>query len=124
MEQNTILTTGIYDLIKDHLRRKKVTIEQETLLTERLKKCKQVLRRDLPTNVVTVNTKVKVKDMQTNQEIEMQLVGPKKAKSTKNKFSVVSEIGLATIGFKVGDITQWPTENTVKQYEIVAINAV
>ena len=62
--------------------------------------------------------------MQTNQEIEMQLVGPKKAKSTKNRFSVVSEIGLATIGFKVGDITQWPTENTVKQYEIVAINAV
>ena len=32
MSQNIILTTGTYDLIKDHIRRKKVTPQEEELL--------------------------------------------------------------------------------------------
>ena len=47
MSTNIILTTGTYDLIKDHIRRKKVNKEQEEILTNELKYAQQVLRKDL-----------------------------------------------------------------------------
>jgi regulator of nucleoside diphosphate kinase len=70
MSENVILTTGIYDLIKDHVRRKKVTQQEEALLLMELKEAQQVLRRDLPENVVTVNRRVKIKDHTKNKEKE------------------------------------------------------
>ena len=57
MSANVILTTGIYDLIKDHVRRKKVTIEQEEILLAELKKASQVLRKDLPEDIAYGITK-------------------------------------------------------------------
>lgn len=83
MSTNVILTTGIYDLIKDHIRRRKVTLEQEQILTEELRTAEQVLRKDLPADVVTVDRKVKVKEITSNEEIEILLVGPKQAKLKK-----------------------------------------
>ena len=68
MSQNIILTTGIYDAIKDHLRRKKVTKNEEVRLTSELRNAVQVRRRELPENVVTVDRKVTVKDHTLNKE--------------------------------------------------------
>src|SRR5690606_33817191 len=53
MSQHIILTTGIYDLIKDQVRRKRVTFAEETRLNDELKTAKQVRRRELPAEVVT-----------------------------------------------------------------------
>jgi len=55
MTEQIILTTGIYDAIKEQLRRKKVSAEEETRLAAELRGAKQVLRRDLPEDVVTVD---------------------------------------------------------------------
>ena len=63
MTTNIILTTGLYDLIKDHLRRKKVTAEQENILTKELRHAEQILRRDLADNIVTVGKKVTIKEL-------------------------------------------------------------
>ena len=68
MSQNIVLTTGVYDLIKDHLRRKRTTQEEEQILLDQLKGAKQVLRKELPEGVVTVNCEVNVKDISTNEE--------------------------------------------------------
>lgn len=124
MSENIILTTGVYDLIKDHVRRKKVTIEQEEILLSELKKATQVLRRDLPDNIVSVDRKIKVKEKKSNNELEILLVGPKYAKVNKNKFSILSEIGLATVGYKTGDVVKWPTPQGIKEFEIMQITSV
>lgn len=70
MSEHIIVTTGIYDVIKDQLRRKKVTPEQEIRLANELKTAKQVLRRDLPKEVVTVNRRVVIKDHTADTEKE------------------------------------------------------
>ena len=46
MSETITLTTGIYDLIKDQIRRKRVSKEVEDLLTEELKTAKQVIRKE------------------------------------------------------------------------------
>ena len=47
MTTNIILTTGTYDLLKDHIRRKKLNKVKEDILLNELKHSKQVLRCDL-----------------------------------------------------------------------------
>lgn len=121
MSANIILTTGIYDLIKDHVRRKKVTIEQEEILLAELKKASQVLRRDLPEDIASVNRKIKIKEHTAGEEMEFLLVGPKAAKVTKKKYSILSDVGLAIVGYKVGDVVKWPTPSGIKEYKIVSV---
>ena len=70
-QQEILLTTGVYDLIKDHLRRKKVTAEQENILTKELRHAEQILRRDLADNIVTVGKKVTIKELNSNQEYQL-----------------------------------------------------
>ena len=121
MSNKIILTTGIYDAIKDHLRRKKVTQTQEEVLLAELKNAKQVLRKDLPNEIVTIGKKVTIKDLSTNQEMEYNFVGPEQAKPKKNRHSILMDEGLATVGYKTGDIINWPTAEGDKKYQILNV---
>lgn len=121
MVNNIIVTTGIYDAIKDTLRRKKVSMPEEMRLTEELRKAKQVRRRDLPADVVTVNRKVMIKDHTQNQENEYIFVSSVEAKPKKNKHSIFSEIALAVVGYKVGDIINWPFRDGERKIEILKV---
>ncbi len=121
MTTNILLTTGVYDLVKDHLRRKKVTQVQEEILLAELRNAKQVLRKDLPEEIVTIGKKVTLKDLSTNQEMEYNFVGPEQAKPKKNRHSILMDEGLATVGYKTGDIINWPTAEGDKKYQILNV---
>jgi len=120
-EQEIVLTTGIYDLIKDHIRRKKVTVEEEEVLKNQLKKARQVTRKNLPLDVVTIDTKVTVKNKATNQEEIYTLVAPDRAKRRNNTESILSTIGLALVGCKIGDVIHWNFNAEQKELEIVNV---
>lgn len=121
MSENIILTTGIYDLIKDHIRRKKVTKEEEELLISELKNAKQVLRKDLPADVVTINQRIKLLDHSNKQEVEYHFVAPEKERQKKGKYSILSSTALATVGRKTGDIITWPFNDGEKKIEILTV---
>lgn len=123
MSDNIIVTTGIYDAIKDHLRRKKVSKDEENRLTGELRKAKQVLRRDLPSDIVTVDRKVTIKDHTQDFEHEYIFVASTKAKPKKNKYSILSDIALATVGYKVGDVIEWPFKEGERKIEILKVEA-
>ncbi|AZA52113.1 GreA/GreB family elongation factor [Chryseobacterium sp. G0201] len=123
MLNNIIVTTGIYDAIKDHLRRKKVSKYEENRLTGELRKAKQVLRRDLPSDIVTVDRKVTIKDHTQDFEHEYIFVASTKAKPKKNKYSILSDIALATVGYKVGDVIEWPFKEGERKIEILKVEA-
>lgn len=121
MTQEIILTTGIYDLIKDYIRRKKVTPEDEEILKMQLKKAKQVKRVDLPLNIVTVDAKVHVKDLAKQQNDVYTFVAPDKAKRKNNTESILSNIGLALVGCKEGDVVNWKFGNEEKELQIIKV---
>jgi regulator of nucleoside diphosphate kinase len=121
MSDHIIVTTGIYDAIKDTLRRKKVSIEEEKRLAGELRKARQVLRRDLPADVVTVDRKVTLKDHTLNFEHEYIFVPSTKAKLKKNKHSILSDIALAVVGYRVGDIIDWPFRDGERKIEILKV---
>ena len=119
--QEILLTTGIYDLIKDHIRRKKATVEEEETLKLQLKKAKQVTRKNLPLDVVTVDAKVTIKNLQTDQEEIYTFVAPDKAKRRNNTESILSKIGLALVGCRVGDEVSWDFEEGEKKMQIINV---
>ena len=121
MSKNIVVTTGIYDMIKDHVRRKKVTREEEDLLLLELKHAKQVLRRELPDDVVTVNRRVKIKDHTDNKEKEYMFVSTTKTNNKKGKLSILCDVAVATIGRQVGDIIHWPFKDGERKLEILKV---
>jgi regulator of nucleoside diphosphate kinase len=121
MNQDIILTTGIYDLIKDLLRRKKVTPFVEDQLVVQLKRAKQIRRRELPDNVVTIDCKVTIKDLLTSEMQTFTFVAPSKAKRRNNTESIVGDVGLALVGNKIGDQIKWDFGTGEKNIEIVNV---
>ena len=121
MNQDITLTTGIYDLIKDLLRRKKVTPFVEDQLVVQLKRAKQIRRRELPDNVVTIDCKVTIKDLLTSEMQTFTFVAPSKAKRRNNTESIVGNVGLALVGNKIGDQIKWDFGTGEKNIEIVNV---
>lgn len=121
MSEPIILTTGIYDLIKDQIRRKQVTKAEENLLIAELKTAKQVLRKQLPNDVVTVNKRVSIKNHTDNTEQSYSFVAGNKAKVQKGRYWIGSNIAIATVGRKVGDIFNWPFKDGERKIEILSV---
>ena len=102
-----ILTTGLYDLLKDHLRTHKLSKYNEEKLTLELRAAQQVLKRELPPDVVTVNKKVRLKLLNTGEELVYNFVGTTNAKRKHNTTSILSPIGIAIIGHSEGAEVEW-----------------
>lgn len=121
MTQNIILTTGIYDLIKEHIRCKKVTSSEEEILRSQLKNAKQVTRKNLPDDVVSIDSRVTIKDHSNSTEEVYVFVAPDKAKQKNNTKSILTDMGLALVGYNVGTVINWPFQNENKQIEILKV---
>jgi regulator of nucleoside diphosphate kinase len=123
-ETPIILSTGIYDLLKDHLRRRKLSRYNEAKLELELKHAKQVLRNELPADVVTVDTNVKVTEMESGKEFTYKLVAPAKARRKHNTLSILSPIGVAILGYTKGAIVQWEMPEGIKKYQIEEVTKI
>ncbi len=72
-------------------------------LAKELEKAHIVKPEEIPADVVTMNSKVRVRDMQSGEVKEYTLVYPHEADITKDRISVLAPIGTALLGYKAGD---------------------
>lgn len=61
----------------------------------------------IPSNVVTMNSIVKIRFVNTDKEVQFQIVYPHQANVKENKISIFSPIATALIGYKVKDEIEW-----------------
>lgn len=80
--------------------------EAEKLLKE-LDSAKIVEPEAIPSNVVTMNSIVRLSFLNNNNQVQFQIVYPDQAKFKENKISIFSPIATALIGYKVGDEIEW-----------------
>ena len=124
MSKSLILTTGVYDMIKDHVKRKKATPIQEATLLAQLKSAKQVTRKELPEDVVNIDTRATVKYLDNNEEEVFTFVAPDKAKRRNNTESIMSTMGLALVGYQAGDKLTWSFEEGEKEIELLKVERI
>ena len=77
-------------------------------LAGELDRARVVPRQDLPPTVVTMHSKVRVRDADTREIATYTLVYPEEANADENRISVVSPIGTALLGYTEGATIVWP----------------
>ena len=63
--------------------------------------------KEIPSDVVTMNSEVKISFLNNNREVRFRIVYPKEANLKENKISIFSPIATALIGYKQGDEVEW-----------------
>ena len=63
--------------------------------------------RDVPPNVVTMNCKVELLDLDKNKKMTYILVFPSEADISQGKISILAPIGTAILGYRIGDTVIW-----------------
>ena len=90
-------------------------------LENMLKNAIVVDESELPNDVVSVGTIVKVKDYDFDEEVEYSIVGSAEADPMNFKISNESPVGSALVGKKVGDIVEVAVPDGVNKFEVLGI---
>ena len=77
--------------------------------------------KSVPADVVTMNSRVVVRDVENGEDSEYTLVFPEQADVAQGRLSVVSPIGTAILGYSKGDAITWQTPGGPRQIQIVDI---
>lgn len=80
-----------------------------------------VSSQDIPGDVITMNSIVRLKDTDTKEEETYTLVFPEDSDLQQGKLSILAPIGTAMLGYKVGDIFEWKVPAGVRSLQIVEI---
>ena len=76
----------------------------------------------LDSSKILVLSKVKIKNLMNNMELEYQLVAESEANLREGKISVNSPIGKGLLGKTKGDIAEISVPNGVIKFEIISIS--
>lgn len=102
--------------------------EEQGLLELQIQKLGQLLAKaqvissdQFPDDKVYILSKVKVKDLNSQQLIEYTMVSDSEADFMQNKISVSSLVGKALLGKKIGDIVDIKVPAGIIKYEVVDI---
>ncbi|MGH7490850.1 MAG: nucleoside diphosphate kinase regulator [bacterium] len=80
-----------------------------------------VASRDVPGDVITMNSKVRLLDLGTKEEMTYTLVFPDEAEVSEGKISVLAPIGTAMLGFRMGDTITWEVPAGVRRIKVLAL---
>ena len=90
-------------------------------LQNELERAHIVEPRAVPHDVVTMNSHVRLKDLDTNNEKVWTLVFPSEANLEEQKISILAPIGTAILGYRAGDAVEWQVPGGVTKLRIEEI---
>ena len=93
-------------------------------LEERLRNARVISKKDIAKDVVSIGSKVKLRDIDAKQTVEYRIVGSAEANPSENKLSNESPVGKAIIGKKKGETVEVQTpRGKALKYKILDIKA-
>jgi regulator of nucleoside diphosphate kinase len=96
----------------------KKTLSELKIEIERAKVIKNEENID---GIITMNSKVRLKDLDSGLEFTYTLVYPDKANISENRISILAPIGTAMLGYKVGDIIEWIVPAGKRRLEVIEV---
>jgi transcription elongation factor GreA len=92
-------------------------------LEERLRDARVIEKKDIAKDVVSVGSKVKLRDVDAKQTVEYHIVGSAEANPSENKLSNESPVGKAIIGKKKGETVEVAAPRGSLKFKILEIKA-
>lgn len=122
MKQRVIYSTSQdHDRLTELIRSRAGAAKEEAHLRDlqsELDRAKIVDPKTIPPDVVTMNSRVLLKDLDTGEQMTYTLVYPDDANLDEGKISVLAPIGTAVLGYRVGATINWRVPAGLRQLEV------
>ena len=118
-EQGDLSENAEYDAAKDEQRDIEARIEE---LEKILRNVEVYADEEVDPDRVSIGCKVKILDLEYDDELEYRIVGSTEADSLKGKISNESPLGRALLGGRVGDIVDVDALDGIIKYRIINID--
>ena len=117
-EQGDLSENAEYDAAKDEQRDIEARIDE---IEKILKNAEVVVEEEVDLDKISVGCRVKILDMEYDEELDYKIVGSTEANSLKGKISIESPVGKALLGAKVGEVVTVETQAGDLNYKVLEI---
>jgi transcription elongation factor GreA len=117
-EQGDLSENAEYDAAKDEQRDIEARIEE---IDKILKNAEVVVEDEVEVDVINIGCKVRILDMEFDDELEYKIVGSTEANSLKGKISNESPVGSKLMGKKHGDVIEVEINSNTFKYKVLEI---
>ena len=93
-----ISTSNLGKLDKQHLLELKAELDRAEIVSP----------QEIPADVITMISQVRLHDLDSGEEMIYTIVFPHEANIQKNKVSILAPVGVALLGYRLGDVVEWP----------------
>ena len=114
-EQGDLSENAEYDAAKDEQRDIEARIDE---IEKILKNAEVVVEEEVDLDKISVGCRVKILDMEYDEELDYKIVGSTEANSLKGKISNESPVGKALLGAKVGEVVTVETQAGDLDYKV------
>jgi regulator of nucleoside diphosphate kinase len=90
-------------------------------LENELRRAMVVKSGKVPPDVVTMNSRVRIKDLNRGRELTYQIVFPEHADLDENRISVLAPIGTALLGYRAGTTVEWQVPSGTRRFRILDV---
>ncbi len=118
--QSVILSEQDYDRLTKFLRLQ--GFKSSALLAEKLATAELRPQKEIPDDLVTMNSVVEFVDVETGKKHQVSLEYPFSSGVTENRISILSPLGVEILGLRIGDSISWPTPTgRRKPYQVLRL---
>lgn len=123
MQQQTIRVTDfdsrhLEGLIAGSLPRNPRDARSIEMLEQHLGDAEVLPARRIGPDVVTMNSEVRVRDLDANETTTFRVVFPRAADAAAGRISVLAPLGMAVLGRMVGDSVTWDTPGGLRRLRV------
>lgn len=90
-------------------------------LEEKLEDAEVARSEDIPSSVITMRSKVRLKDLDTGEETVYSLVFPGEAQFDEGKLSILSPLATAILGYRLGDTVEFQAPSRLRRLKVLEI---
>lgn len=117
-EQGDLSENAEYDAAKDEQRDIEARIDE---IDKILRNAEVVVEDEVDVDVINIGCRVKIFDVEYDEELEYKIVGSAEANSLKGRISNESPLGMALLGKREGEVVDVETQTGMIQYKILQI---
>ncbi|HEY0591184.1 MAG TPA: nucleoside diphosphate kinase regulator [Thermoanaerobaculia bacterium] len=75
----------------------------------------------MPADVVTMNSRLRLTDVDTGEQRTITVVFPGMANTAEGKISILAPLGTALLGYRVGELVEWNVPSGLRRLRVDAI---